>query len=69
MQSGILMAFRRSASPFDRVELSLRGLLDGRSYIYENLNDGSTEEHSSSLTVCLPEKRSSIIYLYTLQEG
>ena len=67
-QSGILMAFRRANSPFDRASLSLRGMLDGHAYDFENLNDGTAVEGNASFTVHLSEKRSSVVYLYTLKD-
>lgn len=63
-QSGIVIAFRRKASPFDTVSLTLKGLSEGDVYRYENLNDGSTFEGKNQLKITLPEKRSSVIFEY-----
>ena len=39
--SGIVMAFRRSESPFDTVKIKLKGLSEGKDYIFTNLNDNT----------------------------
>ena len=62
--SGIVMAFRRENSPFDSVKLSLCGLGNAQQYTYENLNDQSTVFGGSTLSISLPEKRSSVIFEY-----
>lgn len=61
--TGILMAFRRSESPFDNMPVALRGLA-GKSYEMTNLDSGKTELSDGTLRVKLPEKRSSVIYTY-----
>jgi len=63
-QSGIVMAFRRSESPFETVSIDLKGLIDGEIYSYYNFDSGLSFESGSSLTVALPEKRSSAIIEY-----
>jgi hypothetical protein len=67
-QSGIVMAFRRSNSPFAQVSIALKGLVKNRAYAYTNLNNGLSSEHMDRLTIELPEKRSSVIFEYTLTE-
>ena len=62
--SGIVMAFRRSRSPFASVDIALAGLVDGGEYRTVNLNDGSESSFSDSLTITLAEKRSSVILRY-----
>ena len=62
-ESGIVMAFRRSESPFDTVNLTLKELSDDE-YIFENID---TEEKCISgrdLRITLPEKRTSTIICY-----
>ena len=63
-QSGILMAFRRGASPFSCVDVALKGLSRAATYRFENLNDGTVKEGGRVLSVTLSEKRSCVIYHY-----
>ena len=63
-QSGIVMAFRRENSPFRTVEFSLGGFREKRELIFENLNTGESFQGTSTLTIDLPEKRSSVIFEY-----
>lgn len=67
-QRGIVMAFRRSNSPFEQVNITLKGLKENKVYCYTNLNNGLSSEHMDRLTIELPEKRSSVIFEYTLTE-
>ena len=67
-QSGIVMAFRRSESPFEEVKLRLKGLLPERSYTFVNLNDDTEYDGSTTITVTLPQKRSSVILKYSLKD-
>ena len=63
-QSGILMAFRRGASPFSCVDVALKGLSRAATYRFEDLNDGTVKEGGRVLSVTLSEKRSCVIYHY-----
>ena len=63
-QSGIVMAFRRSNSPFDTVKIKLKGLLKDKKYTYKNLNDNTLSEGDNQIIISLPEKRSSVIIEY-----
>ena len=65
-QSGIVMAFRRCASPFARAEISLKGLAPGGTCAFRNLDDQSTFAGGPDLEIMLPEKRSSTIIEYRL---
>jgi alpha-galactosidase len=67
-QSGILMAFRRSNSPFDRVSVNLKGLIERERYVARNLDLGSEEEFENTIDVVLPEKRSSVIFEYKIKQ-
>jgi len=67
-QSGIVMAFRRSESPFDQVKIELKGLLSDKIYTFTNLDDSSITEEKSVITIGLPQKRSSIILKYQLKD-
>ncbi len=69
-KSGIVLAFRRDESPFDRVKISLKGLCKCDTIELENLNDGTksiitvTDSINGDLEIILPEKKSSVIYEY-----
>ena len=67
-QSGIVMAFRREESPFDSVKIDLKGLLTGKTYQAENLNDGTAKSITDTLEISLPEKRTSVIFKYNLSK-
>lgn len=62
--SGIVMAFRRSNSPFEQTEIKLEGLVSDSVYIFTNLNDNTVFESSQNLKISLPQKRSSVIFEY-----
>jgi hypothetical protein len=66
-QKGIIMAFRRSNSPFAQVDVTLKGLAENQTYLYKNLNSGEWMEKDKTLTIDLPEKRSSVILEYKLK--
>jgi len=66
-QSGIIMAFRRENSPFAGAEITLKGLLENKTYIFENLDSGEKNEGDNSLTINLPQKRSCTIIEYKLK--
>lgn len=63
-ESGIVMAFRREASPFKSVSVALKGLADGKSYRFRNLDDGTCFTNENALQILLKEKRSSVIFEY-----
>ena len=62
--SGIVMAFRRSNSPFDAVTLKLKGLTGGKCYTAKNLDDETEADINGTLKIVLPEKRSCVIFEY-----
>ena len=64
--SGIVMAFRRENSPFDTVKIDLRGLSDS-AHVFTRVDDGAVSEGRTSITITLPEKRSSTIIKYSLK--
>lgn len=66
-QSGIVMAFRRTNSPFESVEISLSGLCDGKEYSVTNLDNGTTGTINGKLRITLPEKRSCVILEYKIK--
>lgn len=65
-QSGIIMAFRRENSPFDRVCVSLRGIDDNENYTFFNLDDKSYKNGGREIEILLPQKRSCVIYEYKI---
>jgi alpha-galactosidase len=65
--SGILMAFRRTNSPFDNVTLNLKGILKDKVYTAYNFDTNETFEFTNNLKVVLENKRSSVIIEYKLK--
>ncbi|MBR1970623.1 MAG: alpha-galactosidase [Clostridia bacterium] len=63
-ESGIIMAFRRSNSPFDTVKIKLNGLSKGKNYIFTNPDDNTTFIATDILQISLHDKRSSKIFEY-----
>jgi len=63
-ESGIIMAFRRSNSPFDTVKIKLNGLSKGKNYIFTNPDDNTTFIATDILEITLHDKRSSKIFEY-----
>lgn len=66
-QSGIVMAFRRSESPFEQVTVQLKGLDENKTYTYQNLDSGLSTDASDTLSISLPEARSCTIFEYNLK--
>lgn len=66
-QSGIVMAFRRERSPFKEMEVTLRGLVNGKTYEVENIDTKEVFEISDTLDIVLPEMRSSVIFEYKMK--
>lgn len=64
-ESGIVMAFRRSASPCDRSVVELKGLSPGTRINACNLDSGACMTCNDRLVIDLPERRSSVIYTYS----
>ena len=68
-QSGIVMAFRRCKSPFDRVKIDLKGLLEDRKYQVVDLDNNTEKIITSSIDsieISLTQKRTSAIFEYKL---
>lgn len=65
--SGIVMAFRRCGSPFEQVNITLKGLRKNQDYIYTNADDSSSYVGSDTLSIRLPQKRSSVLIEYKLK--
>ena len=66
-QKGILMAFRRSESPFAELTVEMKGLVSGKTYTCRNLDTEEACEFTDTLTVKLPEKRSCVIFEYAMK--
>lgn len=62
--AGVVLAFRRAASPCDRVQVPLKGLPAGAKVVAENLDTGAKTEVNGSLELVLPTPRSSVVVLY-----
>jgi hypothetical protein len=63
-QSGIVMAFRKSESPFERVKVDLKGLTNNGRFIYTSLDNNTVTRASDSIEITLQKKRSSVILKY-----
>ena len=61
---GIVMAFRREDSPFSTASISLGGFDNETTLTLENLNTGEAFQGGTTLSITLPEKRSSVIFEY-----
>ena len=61
--SGIVMAFRRAESPFESVNIALKGCLKS-GYTFENFDTEEVFTGSTELKLVLPEKRTSTIIYY-----
>lgn len=66
-QSGILMAFRRTNSPFDNVTVSLKGILKDKPYTAYNFDTETSFDFANNLKITLKDKRSSVIIEYKLK--
>ena len=66
-ESGIIMAFRRSNSPFDTVKIKLNGLSKEKNYTFTNLDDNTTFIATDILEITLHDKRSSKIFEYRVK--
>ena len=61
---GVVMAFRRVASPSDRVAIHLRGLSTSSAVEVENLDTGVKTSVRGDLQIVLPKRRMSTVLLY-----
>lgn len=63
---GVVLLFRRPASPFDTLPTALKGLDADKTYLFEDVDTGETYEAKGSevLHFVLPEKRSSKVVFY-----
>jgi len=59
---GCVLAFRRPASPCDRATIRLKGVAGALDYT--NLDTGRTVRGTSDLELVLPERRSSVLWVY-----
>lgn len=66
-KSGIVMAFRKSQSPFDSIKIDLKGLALDKEYEITNIDDSSTQNIKNTLEISLPQKRSSVIFEYKIK--
>jgi len=62
--SGIVMAFRRSESPFDTVKIKLKGLSEGKDCTFTDLDTKTSFIVAGDLEIALPQKRSCTIFEY-----
>jgi alpha-galactosidase len=72
LNAGIVLAFRRAASPYSSMTLELRSIDPARNYVVELIDDArkktertiSGRELAAGLEVRLPKKRSSLVVRY-----
>ena len=64
-QSGIVMAFRRSESPFAHVTVELKGLRENQTYRYCNFDTAESFIGDTKIDIELSEKKSCVIMEYT----
>ena len=67
-QKGIVMAFRRENSPFETVKVNLKGILEGKVYTVENVDENSVTKITDTLEIVLKDKRSSVVFEYGVEE-
>ncbi len=62
---GVVLAFRRPLSPFPTAEFTLRGLLHGAVYVFEDADSGEEfERNDGTVTITLPQRRSSKLLFF-----
>ena len=61
---GVLLAFRRAASPSDTIKVALKGIPAGAKVEIENLDTGKKSVVSGELEIRLLERHSSTVVLY-----
>ena len=66
---GVVLAFRRAASPSSRAAVQLKGLSPASSVDVENLDTGARTTVRGELEIILPERRSSAVLLYKAESG
>lgn len=66
-QSGIIMAFRRSKSPFERVKIDLKGVSQDSTFVFTDIDKNTEICGTNSIEIVLPQKRSCVILKYQPQ--
>lgn len=64
---GIVMAFRRENSPFEKMDIKLRRISDGEKLEVTNIDTDAVSEISGTLEIRLREQRSSAIFEYKVK--
>ncbi|MGI5870191.1 MAG: alpha-galactosidase [Kiritimatiellia bacterium] len=67
LNEGVVLAFRRAASPSSQAGMTLKGLPEGASVEVENLDSGAIARTTGDLEILLPERRSSTVLLYCVK--
>jgi len=65
--SGVILAFRRKESPFEYMNMTLKGVKDFDIISYEDADDGTSFEGDGNLSIILPEKRSCKLIRYKVK--
>jgi len=66
---GVVLAFRRGASPCDRVTVPLKGLPAGAKVRIENLDTGMRATTGGTLEITLRNRRSSTVAFYSCESN
>jgi alpha-galactosidase len=66
-KSGVILAFRRKESPFEYMALELKGVSEGETLLYEDVDEGQSFEGDNCLNVILGEKRSCKLIKYRVK--
>ena len=64
---GVVLAFRRAASPSDRAAIQLKGLSPSSAVEVENLDTGKKTSVSGELEIVLPKRRTSTVLIYNMR--
>lgn len=65
-QSGVVIAFRRSESPFDNATIKLKGLRENQKYSFHNFDTNEKFVSDDNLSIKINDKKSSVIIEYKL---
>ncbi len=63
-KEGVILAFRRSNSPFESVTITLDGVGNNATILYEDKDKNESYEKNEKLCITLPRKRSSALIKY-----
>lgn len=62
---GVILAFRRSNSPFEKAEIQLKGVEKDGEYTFNCFDDAKVSAKGTAVTIGLAKKRSSTVIAYS----